>query len=138
MENTLTLRNPILVDGKERKKFKYDISKITGEQFLEADVRAHEKAAMLGKPSITVAETDDSLQLYLGMMAVIAVEPEVDVTDLERITGSDIMQLYRIGRNFIKGSAEEEENTENPDSEENSSEEHTEDTQEHTTLESEN
>lgn len=138
MENTLTLKNPISVNGKKRKYFKYDISKITGEQFLEADVRAHEKAARLGKPSIAVAETDDSLQLYLGMMAITAVEPEVDVMDLERITGSDIMALYRIGRNFIKGSAEEEEDMENPDSEESSLEEPTEGMQEPTTQELEN
>lgn len=138
MENTLTLTTSILVNGKERKEFKYDISKITGEQFLEADVRAHEKAARLGKPSLAVAETDDSLQLYLGMMAVTAVETEVDIMDLERIKGNDIMKLYRIGRNFIKGSAEEEESMENPDSGEGSSEELSEDTQELITQESEN
>lgn len=138
MENKLTLTKPVLVNGKPRKELKYDISKITGEQFIEADVRAHEKAARLGKPSLAVAETDDSLQLYLGMMAVTAVEPEVDVMDLERITGSDIMALYRIGRNFIKGSAEEEESMENPGSEENNSEEHTEDMPEHSIQESEN
>lgn len=127
MENILTLKKPILINGKPRKELKYDISKITGEQFIEADARAHEKAARLGKPSIAVAETDDSLQLYLGMMAITAAEPEVDVMDLERIEGSDIMAIYRIGRNFIKGSAEEEEIMENPDSEENNSEEPTED-----------
>lgn len=135
MEKTVTLKKPILVSGKERKEFKYDTSKITGEQFIEADARAHDKAARLGAVSVSVAETDNSLQLYLGMMAITAVEPEVDIMDLERITGSDVMALLRIGRNFIKGSAEEEESTESPDSEENNSEEHTEDMPEPTTQE---
>ena len=138
MENKLKLSKPLMVNGKERKELKYDISQITGEQFIEADARAHTKATRLGQVSIAVAETDDSLQLYLGMMAVIAVENEIDITDLERITGSDVMALYRIGRNFTKGSAEEEENMENPDSEENNSEELSEDMPEPTTQESEN
>lgn len=138
MEKTLTLSKGIMINGVLRKEFRYDISQITGEQFIEADVRSHAKAAQLAKPSLTVAETDTSLQLYLGMMAVTAVEHEVDITDMERIQGTDVMQLYRIGRNFTKGSAEEEEDMENPDSEENSSEELTEDTQEPSIVESKN
>lgn len=138
MEKTLTLSKGIMINGVLRKEFRYDISQITGEQFIEADVRAHAKAAQLAKPSLTVAETDTSLQLYLGMMAVTAVEHEVDITDMERIQGTDVMQLYRIGRNFTKGSAEEEEDMENPDSEENNSEELTEDTQEPSIAESKN
>ncbi len=136
MEKTLTLIKPLKINGEERKELKYDIEKITGEQFLEADARAHEKANQLGKPCFTVAETDDSLQMYLGIMAIIAVEPEIDVKDLERIQGPDVMHLYRIGRNFTKGSAEAEEDTESPDSEESNSEEPTEDMPEHTTAES--
>lgn len=136
MEKTLTLIKPLKINGEEKKELKYDIEKITGEHFLEADARAHSKAAQLGKPSLTVAETDDSLQLYLGMMAIIAAEPEIDVVDLERIQGPDVMHLYRIGRNFTKGSAEAEEETESPDSEESNSEEPTEDMQEPTIAES--
>lgn len=118
MKGTILLKKAILVDGKERKQFKYDDSKITSDQFLEADLRSHEKAAELGKINLQVAELDNSFQMYLGMMAILAEEPTLDIADLQRIGGPDIMELLKIGRNFIKGSAEEEETAENLDSEE--------------------
>ena len=40
------------------------------------------------------------MHAYLAMMAIIAVNPDIDVTDLERISGPDVMELVRIGRNF--------------------------------------
>ena len=138
MRDVIKLRKPIEINGEKRTELSYDIEKITGDQFLEADARARAKASSIGKVSITVAETDDSLQLYLGYMAVIAENPDIDITDLERICGYDIMQFYRVGRNFTKGSAGEEVATENPDSEESSLEEHTETMPEPSSLVSEN
>jgi hypothetical protein len=55
-------------------------------------------------------------------MAILAVNHEVDITDLERITGSDMMLLIRIGRLFTSRSAEEELEQAEPDSVEKLSE----------------
>jgi hypothetical protein len=134
MIEKIKLSQPIEINGVARKELSYDIEKITGDQFVEADTRARSKASQLGTVSINVAETDNSLQMYLGFMAVIAVNPDIDITDLERICGRDIMKFYRIGRNFTKGSAGVEESTENPDSEESSLEEDTETMPEPSTL----
>lgn len=41
-----------------------------------------------------------SLHAYLAMMAIVAVNSDIDVSDLERISGPDVMELMRIGRNF--------------------------------------
>lgn len=127
MRETIKLKKTLKINGEGRKELHYDIERITGEAFLEADARAHEKAARLGKANLSVAETDNSLQYYLGIMAIVAEEPEIDVADLERIEGPDVINIYRIGRNFINGSAGEEEDEENPGSMENSLEEHIED-----------
>lgn len=117
MREVLKLRQPLEVNGVKRKELSYDFEKITGDQFLEADARAHSRASQIGKVNINIAETDTSLQLYLGYMAIIAENPDIDIADLERINGRDIMEIYRIGRNFTKGSAGEEDEEENPDSE---------------------
>lgn len=45
-------------------------------------------------------ELDYSLHAYLAMMAIVAVNSDIDVSDLERISGPDVMELMRIGRNF--------------------------------------
>ena len=118
----ITLSKPILINGNEVKEFTYSVEDIGVEQFLEADARAAGKAAALSQGSLRVAETDTSLQLYLGMMAILAVNHEVDITDLERITGSDMMLLIRIGRLFTFRSAEEELEQAEPDSAEKLSE----------------
>lgn len=128
MQKTLELGKAIKINGGLRKELKYDTEEITGDHFIEADARARDKAAHMGKVSFAVAETDQSLQLYLGMMAILAVEHDVDITDLERIKGHDVMKIYQIGRNFTKGSAEEEEKEASQDLEENNSEEPTEPT----------
>ena len=138
MKEIVTLRQPLEINGKKRKELSYDIEKITGDQFIEADARAHSKATQIGKVSLNVAETDTSFQLYLGFMAVIAENPDIDITDLERINGYDIMKFYRIGRNFTKGSAGEEDEEENQDSEASSLDEPTEATPEPSTQTNKN
>ena len=95
----ITLRKPIMINGAEVKELTYDESEITNEQFCEAD--AARFAASGNKPSMNVYEFDSGLHLYLGMMAVIAVNPHIDIKDLERIKGYDMIQFIRIGRNFI-------------------------------------
>lgn len=138
MKQIVTLHQPLEINGTKRKELSYDIQKITGDQFIEADARAHSKATQIGKVSLNVAETDTSFQLYLGFMAVIAENPDIDIADLERINGYDIMKFYRIGRNFTKGSAVDEDEEENLDSEASSLEEPTEATPEPSTRTSKN
>ena len=55
----------------------------------------------------SAAELDYGLHLYLGFAAVIAVNPEIDISDLERVRGYDVMKIMRIGRDFISGKSEE-------------------------------
>ena len=50
--------------------------------------------------SAGATELDYSMHLYLAMMAITAVNPDIDIADLERISGPDVMELVRIGRNF--------------------------------------
>ena len=107
MKEKLTLKNPIMVNGKQISEVSYDIEEITGILFAEADNRKMTSAGARNGNLAGAAELDYSLQLYLGYAAIIALNPEIDWSDLEREKGSDVMQIMRIGRNFITLSVRE-------------------------------
>lgn len=97
--NKIILRQPIMINGQEVKELTYDTSEITAGMFCEAE--AYKFAASGNKPILTTQEFDSGLHLYLGMMAIIAVNPHIDVKDLERIKGFDMVRIAQVGRNFI-------------------------------------
>lgn len=99
-KNTLVLDHPITINGKPVSELTYDPQEITAEQFSIACAKA---ASMEKTKTVTlkVKENDHALHLYLGMMAVIAVNPDIDVSDLERVKGFDIISLTNIGTFFI-------------------------------------
>ena len=100
MKNILVLDTPIKINNVEVKELSYDPSEITAEQFSIACAKS---AAVDKSRAVTVKakENDYALHLYLGMMAVIAVNPHISVEDLERIKGFDILDLTNIGTLFI-------------------------------------
>ena len=53
-------------------------------------------------------EFDFGLHLYLGFAAIIAVNPEIDWSDLERLHGADVVEVTGIGGNFMLKSEDEE------------------------------
>lgn len=96
----LELSTPIMINNKKVKELTYDTDAITVGLFAEAEARKLRATTAKAGGSAGAFELDYSLHLYLGMMAVVAVNPEIDIADLERITGPDVMALMRIGRNF--------------------------------------
>ena len=96
----LILSNPIPINGKKIKEITYDTNGITVAMFAEAETRKLKATTAKGGGSAGAFELDYTLHLYLGMMAVIAVNSDIDVADLERLSGPDVMALMRIGRNF--------------------------------------
>ena len=117
-KNTLVLDNPIIINGKEVKELTYDPQEITAEHFSIACA----KSASLEKTktlTLKVKENDYALHLYLGMMSVIAINPDIDVSDLERIKGFDVLSLTNIGHFFTlrKRAVPSEENNSDEQSE---------------------
>ena len=119
MINTLVLDNPIMINGEKVSELTYDANEITALLFAEADARRMlATSSRIGGGKVGVsgsAELDYTLHLYLGMMAVIAVNPQIDATDLERVKGDDARQLMGIGRNFMLGKSEEPSTPNNSD-----------------------
>ena len=123
--DTLKLKNPIKIDGKEVKELTYDINEIDALLFAEADAKKKAATGMKTMSLSPAAEFDPGLHLYLGFAAIIAVNRNIDFADLERMKGRDTMEVMKIGRNFMLSSEE--------DLQENDSDEHSEITPESTT-----
>ena len=98
-KETLVLDNPILINGKEVKELTYDAKEITVDLFTKACAMSA-AASQTNGFTMKVKETDFNTHLYLGMAAVIAVNPHIDFSDLERIKGFDLLDLSNIGAFF--------------------------------------
>ena len=123
--DTLKLKNPIKIDGKEVTEVTYDSNEIDGLLFAEAEAKRKAAAGMKNTSITPAAEFDFGLHLYLGFAAIVAANPRYDFSDVERIRGRDVVEVMAIGRNFMLASDQ--------DAQENDSDEHTETTPESTT-----
>ena len=105
MNGKITLKNAIEINGKKIKTLTYDTDAITAAQFAEADARKMRASGSKGGNLSGAVELDYSFHLYLGFAAIVAVNTEIDISDLERIKGYDVMEVMKVGRNFIIASA---------------------------------
>ena len=88
-------------NGKTHESLAYDTNEITALLFTEAEAK-RKAAAGLKNVTITPAvEFDFGLHLYLGFASIIAKNPECDFTDLERLHGTDLIDIMAVGRNFL-------------------------------------
>lgn len=101
---TLTLQNPVMINGENIKEMTYDINEIDGVLFATAEGKKKAAAGMKNVSISAAAEFDFGLHLYLGFAAIIAVNPSYDFTDLERMKGHDVVEVMQIGRNFMLSS----------------------------------
>lgn len=124
-KDTLQLKNPIMIDGKEVTEVTYDSNEIDGILFATAEGKRKAAAGMKNTTITPAAEFDFGLHLYLGFAAIVAANPRYDFSDVERIRGRDVVEVMAIGRNFMLASDQEQQ--------ENDSDEPTETTPESTT-----
>lgn len=117
MQNTIKLKNPITIDGKPVNEVSYDANEITALLYAEADAKKKVAAGMKNVSISPAVEFDFGLHLYMGMAAIIAVNPGYTFEDLERVKGSDVMEFSTVGRDFLLRSDTSEENASESSSE---------------------
>lgn len=105
---TLKLKNPIKIDGKEVTEVTYDSNEIDGVLFATAEAKRKSAGGMKDMAISPAAEFDFSLHLYLGFAAIVAVNPAYSFEDVARIKGRDTVEVMKIGRNFILASEAEQ------------------------------
>lgn len=114
MKKTLTLDGAIKINGKDVTELTYDAQEITAGQFTDACARSAAVGNNNKSFSFNFRENDNALHFYLGIMAIIAVNPEIAVEDIERVKGFDSLKIADIGRLFIlrrSGETSEENNS---------------------------
>lgn len=101
MIEKITLRNPLLVNGKKLKELTYDIDEISVELMARAEGLKTKIGGkdLIGK--ITIAQADYTLHICMGMQAIIAVNPEISEEDLQRVKGFDLTKIANIGSRFF-------------------------------------
>ena len=109
-DGIITLSKPIEINGKTYRDLSYDMDEITMELQARAEGEAKKLSSKSGGFSM-VQETDYTYQTFLGMAAVIAVNPNFDWMDLKRIKGRDLKKLNNIGRLYFFGSEEPDEDS---------------------------
>ena len=101
MNGTLTLKNPVMINGDKITEMKYDTNEIDGVLFATAEAKRKAAAGMKNLSVSAAAEFDFGLHLYLGYAAIVAVNPTYDFSDLERMKGADVVEVMALGRNFM-------------------------------------
>ena len=105
-KEVIKLSTPINVNGKTIKELNYTLA-LDVDDVLTAN---NNRAAAHNNVDTTMklVEFDTELHLYVGMQAVIKLNPHIDVSDLKRLSGADVSHLFKIGRAFFTqtGSAE--------------------------------
>lgn len=97
--DTIKLRSPLLANGKKLTELKCDMDAIGSDDFIRAEALANERRGSQGSAA-NLAEVDYGFHLYLGFMGIIAADPSIDVSDLERLKGRDLVKVMNVGRFF--------------------------------------
>ena len=100
--HVLTLRKPIMINGNEAKELTYDFENMTARDKLNAGRRI--KAD--GIP-VSVEEIDTDYHMYLFAAAVVKANPEMDISDVLRISAKDIQNGASLARDFFYIDSEE-------------------------------
>lgn len=102
---TIELRKPIFVDNQEVKVLSYDPYAITNDLYLAACAKSSISGNTMN--ASVMLEMDKAMHLKLGMAAILAANPKMDWSDVERICGPDLLTVANIGRFFTIGKLEE-------------------------------
>lgn len=108
-KEVLKLSSPIKVNGVEIEELAYDIDAVGPGDIIQAD--KNKIKACGGVSSQTVAEVDTILHLYVGMQAIIKLNPSVDVSDLNNLGRVDTYKVIKLGRSFFREDSSLEKST---------------------------
>lgn len=98
MENkkTLKLIKPIMINGEEVKELTYNFEEMTARDKLNVGKRIKED----GNP-VSVEELDTDYHFYLFAGAVSKENPDIDASDLMRLSARDAQKGASLARSFF-------------------------------------
>lgn len=115
MSNIIQLTVPLKVNGTDLTELTYDTSLISIEDLAEIEKERSQKLGGQGGSVFRVLQNDTLMHALLGMHAVMKVNPQIDINDLNRLKGYDLYQMSLIGmRFFSKPATQESKDSEKP------------------------
>ena len=96
---TIELSRPLKVNGKDLTELQCDMDEVSVDAFIRAEALSNAKRGNEGS-SAAMSEIDYGFHLYLGFEGIIAADPSIDIKDLERIKGRDLVKIMQVGRFF--------------------------------------
>lgn len=97
---TFKLIKPLLVNGVERTELNYDFEEIDYITFKQAGSLASSVPGVTMDGNVKQMENDYNYHLYMGFAAIVAVNKDITIRDLERLKGIDLNIIQESGRNF--------------------------------------
>lgn len=104
--DTIKLAHPLAVNGATLAELQCDFDKLTTQDFMAASAEVSGLAARSGGVLLGT-EFDAGLHVALACRAIARTMPGVDVLDVKRVTGADVLKLQRAGRAFCLGGLED-------------------------------
>lgn len=96
MKDTIKLYKPILVDNQKVNELDYDTDLLTVEQFIDSSTKS-------GLAANKLMEVNTKLHMYLGAYAVVNAScNRLDIADVLRVTGYDIVQITNVGQEMMR------------------------------------
>lgn len=95
----VVLSKGLMVNGQEVTEITLDFDGITTEDFCAAAGEASVKAAEAGGVSVG-SEFDAGFHVAIALRAAVRGTKGLDLMDVRRITGRDILKMARAGRTF--------------------------------------
>jgi tetrahydromethanopterin S-methyltransferase subunit H len=103
MENSvIKLSKPIMINGSEVKEIPYDFENLTAQHKQNAG-KKYKQAGNV----VTVQETDPDYHLYIFAEAAALANPEIDMSDILRMSARDASKAERVVRDFFFLNSEE-------------------------------
>ena len=95
-KNILILRKPIMINGEEVKELPYNFEDMTARDKLDVG-----KRMKMDGNTPSVEEIDNDYHFYLFAGAVAKANPDIDISDLMRLSARDAQKGSGLARNFF-------------------------------------
>jgi hypothetical protein len=97
MKKELTLKKPLLVEGKEVTKLFYDFDLFDETMLNRAEKIENERSQGMH----SIIENNYGYHMIIAKLAIEAATPGVSFEDLSRIKGFDLFTITKAGRDFL-------------------------------------
>lgn len=123
MKGTIELTKPVTIVGEDVWELEWDTGALTLRDVSDACSWVADRAAREEKVSNKLPDYDPSYWLAMGIKAICAATPTLEMDELDDMAAADALEVMDIGRDFMLARSDGEEDEVEPDAAPEGSEE---------------